>query len=78
MIELSLANPLREGILSAFHEANESGGISGRRLELISYNDGYEPETAISNTHRLIEEDGVFALIGEVGTPTSKAALPAP
>jgi ABC-type branched-subunit amino acid transport system substrate-binding protein len=67
---------MREGILAAFREANEAGGIHGRELRLISYNDGYEPETAIKNTLRLIEEDRVFALIGEVGTPTSKAAQP--
>lgn len=67
---------MREGILSAFHEANDAGGVHGRRLDLVSYNDGYEPETAILNTHRLIEDDGVFALIGEVGTPTSKAVQP--
>jgi len=67
---------MRDGILAAFHEANQAGGINGRRLELISYNDGYEPETAIANTNRLIDEDQAFALIGEVGTPTSKAVQP--
>lgn len=67
---------MRDGILAAFHEANETGGINGRKLELIAYNDGYEPETAIGNTNRLLEEDKVFALIGEVGTPTSKAVQP--
>lgn len=67
---------MREGILAAFQEANAAGGIQGRRLELTSYDDGYEPNRAISNTKKLIEQDGVFALIGEVGTPTSKAAQP--
>ena len=67
---------MREGILAAFHEANTAGGVHGRRLELISYNDDYEPEVAIANTNKLIEKDGVFALIGEVGTPTSKAVQP--
>src|SRR6476619_3664165 len=67
---------MREGILAAFHEANASGGVHGRKLDLISYNDGYEPEMAIANTKRLIDEDKVFALIGEVGTPTSKAVQP--
>lgn len=67
---------MREGIIAAFHEANRSGGVHGRELRLISYNDGYEPEKAIENTIRLIEEDQVFALIGEVGTPTSKAVQP--
>ena len=67
---------MRDGLLAAFQEINEAGGVKGHKLELISYNDGYEPETAIANTNRLIEEDEVFALIGEVGTPTSKAVQP--
>ena len=67
---------MREGILSAFHEVNSNGGVKGRRLELISYDDGYEPDRAISNTNRLIKDDHVFALLGAVGTPTSKATQP--
>jgi branched-chain amino acid transport system substrate-binding protein len=69
----ALGQGMREGILAAFDEVNRSGGVHGRQLELISYDDGYEPDIAIANTERLIEEDGVFALIGEVGTPTSMA-----
>ncbi len=67
---------MRQGILAAFHEANARGGVNKRKLELVSYNDGYEPNKAINNTKRLLQEDKVFALIGEVGTPTSKAAQP--
>ena len=67
---------MREGILASFNEANASGGVNGRRLELISYDDGYEPEKAIANTKRLINDNGVFALVGEVGTPTSNAVQP--
>ena len=67
---------MREGILASFSEANAIGGVNSRRLELVSYNDGYEPEKAIANTKRLINENGVFALVGEVGTPTSNAAQP--
>src|SRR6476619_1309565 len=67
---------MREGILAAFNEADATGGVNGRRLELVSYDDGYEPENAIANTKRLIDENGVFALIGEVGTPTSNAVQP--
>lgn len=71
-----LGRGMRLGITVAFEEANAAGGVGGRRLQLVSYDDGYEPEKAIANTRRLIGEDGVFALIGEVGTPTSKAAVP--
>ncbi len=67
---------MREGLLAAFEEVNRNGGVNGRRLKLTSYDDGYEPERAIAHTTKLIEEDKVFALIGEIGTPTSKAVQP--
>ncbi|MDQ2633946.1 MAG: ABC transporter substrate-binding protein [Pseudomonadota bacterium] len=71
-----LGTEMRRGILAAFEEVNRAGGVAGRRLELRSYDDRYEPEQAIANTIRLIEEDDVFALIGSVGTPTSAATEP--
>ncbi|MCY4109817.1 MAG: ABC transporter substrate-binding protein [Chloroflexi bacterium] len=71
-----LGRNMRLGIQAAFHEVNESGGVNGRRLELITRDDAYEPEAAIANTTQLIEEEQVFALIGEVGTPTSRSATP--
>ena len=67
---------MRLGIEAAFAEANRQGGVNGRMLELASLDDSYEPETAVANTTRLIEVDNVFALIGAVGTPTSRAAVP--
>ena len=66
---------MKLGIEAAFAEANRNGGVHGRQLELTSLDDTYEPEFAIANTTRLIEE-GVFALIGAVGTPTSRSATP--
>ncbi len=64
------------GILSAFHEVNQAGGVNGRQLELEFADDAYEPEAAIANTLQLINENEVFALIGAVGTPTSRSATP--
>ncbi len=66
---------MRLGIEAAFAEVNRSGGVHGRQLSLISLDDTYEPEAAATNTRDLIRE-GVFALIGEVGTPTSRSATP--
>ncbi len=66
---------MRLGIKAAFDEVNQKGGVNGRRLELQFMDDAYEPEAAISNTMQLIEER-VFALIGAVGTPTSRSATP--
>ena len=71
-----LGQGMRKGLLAAFEEANANGGVHGRRVELIALDDGYEPEAAIANTQKLIDEDQVFALIGAVGTPTSRAAVP--
>jgi branched-chain amino acid transport system substrate-binding protein len=67
---------MRGGIRAAFEEINRAGGVHGRKLRLISVDDGYEPDRSIAQTKKLIDEDKVFALIGPVGTPTSKAAQP--
>jgi ABC-type branched-subunit amino acid transport system substrate-binding protein len=72
----ALGTNMRLGIEAAFHEANGAGGVHGRRLELVTLDDAYEPEAAIANTFRLIEQEQVFALIGAVGTPTSRSATP--
>lgn len=72
----ALGQGMQAGILAAFEEANRAGGVTGRKLELKSYDDGYEPDRAIENTKKLLKKDRVFALIGEVGTPTSKAVQP--
>ena len=64
---------MRLGIRAAFHEA---GAINGRTLNLVDRDDGYEPDRAFENTRKLINEDQVFALIGAVGTPTSRAVSP--
>ncbi len=71
-----LGRGMRLGIRVAFHEANENGGIHGRLLELVSLDDQYEPEAAVYRTQHLIEAEEVFALIGAVGTPTSRSATP--
>lgn len=67
---------MREGLMAAINEANGNGGVHGRKIKLVTYDDGYEPDRAIENTRRLIDEDNVFALIGAVGTPTSSASQP--
>lgn len=71
-----LGTSMRLGIETAFHEANQKGGVHGRYLSLTSRDDSYETEYAVHATTHLIEKDRVFALIGAVGTPTSWGALP--
>ena len=71
-----LGKNMQLGILAAFDEVNTQGGVHGRVLELQSLDDAYEPEDAIVMTRHLIEQEQVFALIGAVGTPTSRSATP--
>jgi len=54
-----------------FNEINASGGIHGRKIEFLTYDDGYEPEKTVANTGKLISDDQVFMLFDYVGTPTS-------
>src|SRR5262249_18223458 len=72
----ALGQGMREGIVAAFEEANRAGGVHGRRLELKSTDDSYEPEKTIVATNKAVTDDKVFALVGAVGTPTSKAGQP--
>jgi ABC-type branched-subunit amino acid transport system substrate-binding protein len=67
---------MQAGIRAAFAEANKAGGVKGRKLDLVSLDDGYEPTKSIEATKKLMDEHKVFALVGPVGTPTSAATQP--
>jgi len=67
---------VRNGILAYFDYVNAQGGVYGRKLELVTEDDGYESSRAPAASRKLIEEHKVFALIGYVGTPTGVAHLP--
>ena len=72
----ALGQGMRVGIDAAFAEVNKAGGIKGRKLELKSVDDGYEPTRSIEAVKKLLAEDKVFAIAGSVGTPTAAATLP--
>ncbi|BBB66365.1 ABC transporter substrate-binding protein [Undibacterium sp. YM2] len=67
---------LNSGAKTYFDQVNAAGGVYGRKIEIIQKDDKYEADLAAANTKALIENDGVFALFGYVGTATSNAALP--
>ena len=71
-----LGKEMKSGAEAYFDVVNKSGGVNGRKIKLVSVDDGYEPDRAAANTKKLIEADKVLALFGYVGTPTSNAALP--
>src|SRR5665811_298296 len=72
----ALGQGMKMGLEAAFAEINKAGGVKGRRLELKSVDDGYEPTRSIEAVKKLLEEDKVFAIAGTVGTPTAAATQP--
>jgi ABC-type branched-subunit amino acid transport system substrate-binding protein len=65
---------MREAMLAHFDHVNKAGGINGRKIELITIDDGYETDRTLANTKTLIQEKQVFALMGYYGsTPTTEA-----
>jgi branched-chain amino acid transport system substrate-binding protein len=72
-----LGQGMLAGARAYFQRINAAGGVHGRRLSLVVRDDGYEPARTARLTEELIQSRGVFALFGYVGTPTSRAAMPA-
>src|SRR5215472_10796854 len=66
------------GIIGKIEEAyfkmiNEQGGINGRKINFISYDDQYSPPKTVEQTRKLIESDEVFLVFNALGTPTQTA-----
>ena len=66
------------GTIGKLHQAyfkmiNEAGGINGRKINLISLDDGYSPPKAVEQVRRLVEQDEVLALFQTLGTPSNSA-----
>lgn len=87
-ISVPLSGPVSDagtaqlGGAKAFYEAvNAAGGVTlsdgkTRTIELIAYDDGYEPGRSAQNFRRLVEQDGVLAVVGGLGTAQNAAVLP--
>ena len=86
-----LGREMGRGIDAMVRRFNEQGGVYGRPLELERRNDNYDPDTAVAMMHDLLDiqqvvddpdrpdvrgDNGVFALVGNVGTPTMLATAP--
>jgi branched-chain amino acid transport system substrate-binding protein len=65
---------MRQVIQTYFDQVNKAGGVSGRKLDLVALDDGYETERTVANTKTLIGEKRVFALLAFYGSsPTTEA-----
>lgn len=71
-----LGQSMKTGVEAYFSEVNASGGVKGEKIRLLALDDGYEPDRAAPNMRRLIDEEKVFAVIGNVGTPTAVVSVP--
>jgi len=65
--QAALAKSYRDGARMYFDRVNAAGGINGRRIELLTLDDGGQPENAFANTRRLLD-DGALVLFGYVGS----------
>ncbi|KKJ78814.1 ligand-binding receptor [Kiloniella litopenaei] len=71
-----LGKNMRLGIQIRLERENVNGGIKGRKIRLIAWDDGYEPERTIPNIRNLINQEEALAIIGNVGTPTAISTIP--
>jgi len=87
----ALGNEMRRGINAMLDRFNHDGGVGGREVQLEALNDNYDPEQARTVVRQLLDiqdtnpekdqpdvrgRNGVFALVGNVGTPTMLATAP--
>jgi branched-chain amino acid transport system substrate-binding protein len=72
------ASPLSntgKGLIAYVNSINERGGINGRKLNLVTYDDAYSPPKAVEQTRKLIESDEVAFLFSPLGTPGIGATI---
>lgn len=72
----ALGQGMQQGLTAAFEEVNRAGGVYGRKIVLTSMDDGYEPDRSAAEVTAMIATEGYLALVGPVGTPTTKATQP--
>lgn len=67
--------PMLHGMQSYFNMVNDAGGINGRKIELISKDDSFRADLAVQKAEELVEDDNVFAIVGQLGTPGCLATI---
>ena len=67
---------VRLGMMLRVDEANEQGGVDGRKLELKVEDSGYDPKRAVLAAQKLVNQDKIFMMVGHIGTAQNMAAMP--
>lgn len=60
-------------IAAYFKKVNEEGGVNGRQINMISYDDGYSPPKTVEMARKLVEQDKVLLIFQPLGTPPNSA-----
>jgi branched-chain amino acid transport system substrate-binding protein len=68
---LSAYGIIGKGITAYWQMVNDNGGINGRKVNFITYDDGFLPPKTVEMVRKLVEEDQVFAIYQLLGTPTN-------
>ena len=69
----SVYGVIGKGIAAYWNMVNDAGGINGRKVNFITYDDGYQPPKTVEMVRKLVEDDRVFAVFQLLGTPTNTA-----
>jgi branched-chain amino acid transport system substrate-binding protein len=70
---LANASPIPLSMQAWFKKINAEGGVNGRKITWISYDDVYSPPKTVEMTRKLVESDAVLCIVGSIGTPTNSA-----
>src|SRR5260370_4333238 len=70
---VSAYGTIGRGLDAYFKKLNDEGGINGRKINFLSYDDGYTPARAVEHDRRLVEQDQVLFLFQPLGTPSNSA-----
>jgi branched-chain amino acid transport system substrate-binding protein len=70
---LSAFATLGRAELAYYQMINDQGGVNGRKITMLSVDDGFSPPKTVEQTRKLIEVDGVLAVVGSLGTATNGA-----
>ena len=70
---LSAFGTLGRAEAAYYKSIDDQGGVNGRKIQLISMDDGFSPPKTVEQTRKLVEEEGVLAIVGSLGTATNAA-----
>lgn len=65
--------PFNQGIEAYFSMVNQAGGVAGRTIQWVHYDDEFDGAQGLTYSQRLVEDDQIFAFVGHFGTPTVAA-----